>query len=383
MYALQVLLGLLTATCFLRLFALRDRRFLWPFALSLALMLYTHNWALFLGAGTVAALAVLWRDADDRRALLRDAGLAYGAVALAFLPWLPSFARQALYTGAPWAERPAIDRLTAEIQHTLGGEAAAIALLLVGGAGLVALAQRRPPAGSDAAARPAALGRLTLALAAMVAVAALLAWLTSQVAPGFSGRYFASFVGPILLLAAAGLTHAGRLGLVCLAIVAVMWLDPQTGQLQAKSNVRSVAGAVQLYAQPGDLVVSTHPERVAVIRHYLGPGPRYATPLGLDPDPGVFDWRNVRDRLRETYPTPTIRRLVGDMRPGQDVIVFYPLIRSGHWNAPWTELVRRRSGQWQARLDSHPRLRRVLAAPIFGYDRLPRGVRAVVYRVVR
>jgi hypothetical protein len=45
--------------------------------------------------------------------------------------------------------------------------------------------------------------------------------------------------------------------------------------------------------------------------------------------------------------------------------------------------VRKRSVQWERRLDFDPRMRREAVFPVFGFDRLPKGVRAVVYRRVR
>jgi mannosyltransferase len=90
MYVLVVLLSMVMITTFALGFVQRRRAWLPVFALSLALLVYTHNYGLFLGAGTAAALlALLWGE-PDRRALLRDALLAYGAVALVYLPWVPS-----------------------------------------------------------------------------------------------------------------------------------------------------------------------------------------------------------------------------------------------------------------------------------------------------
>ena len=61
MYAMSATIGLVVAAAFLHLFVGRDRRYLPVFSLVLAVMLYTHNWAIFLGIGTVAAFAALWR----------------------------------------------------------------------------------------------------------------------------------------------------------------------------------------------------------------------------------------------------------------------------------------------------------------------------------
>jgi hypothetical protein len=369
MYSLSALLGLLVTATFLHAFARRDRRYLVPFVAVLATMLYTHNWAIFVAGGTVVALGALWRWAApaDRRGLVRDALLAYGGAGLLWLPWLPTLAFQALHTGAPWAERPPLDAITSGVALVLGGATPAVALLLVAGNGLATLVREEHD-------------RRVAALIALGVSAVLLAWLASQVSPAFANRYFAAFVGPLVLLAAVGVSAAGRYGLLCLLLIAAFWFDPRTGDLNTKSNVRSVAASVQTLVTAGDLIVSTHPEHLSVVAYYMPDGVRYADSLGPVEDPRVFDWRDAEPRLAETYAKPTIDRLVRTLEPGQELVLVQPLLRSGRWGAPWTRLVRRRSLQWEHQLNEDRRMRREAAFPVFGYDRLPRGIRAVVYR---
>ena len=69
---------------------------------------------------------------------------------------------------------------------------------------------------------------------------------------------------PFVLLGAAGFAHAGRLGLVGLALVAVLWAID--GAPAEKSNVRDVAEAIAPSLHPGDLVVATQPEQVSGAR---------------------------------------------------------------------------------------------------------------------
>ncbi|HEX8207125.1 MAG TPA: glycosyltransferase family 39 protein, partial [Solirubrobacteraceae bacterium] len=154
MYALVALLGLLTSATFLRVFVDRDRRLLPAFTLVLTLLIYTHNWGLFLATGTVFALAWLWRTAgpDERRPLLRDALIGYGAAAVAYLPWLPTLLFQAQHTGAPWAERPGLHELIIAVGILLGGATTGIATLLIAGNGLAGLVRDMTPAGRRTAA---------------------------------------------------------------------------------------------------------------------------------------------------------------------------------------------------------------------------------------
>jgi hypothetical protein len=369
MYSLLGLLGIVTAATFLHAFAGRDRRFLAPFALAMAATVYTHNWGLFVGAGTVVALGALLRWEPDRRPLVRDAALAYGGTALLFLPWLPTLVDQALHTGAPWAEAPSLETLLSALGLLLGGATPALALLLVGGSGLAQLIDGERD-------------RRTAALIIMTLSGVLLAWIASQISPAFANRYLAAFVGQTILLAGVGIAAAGRLGFVCFVVVLAMWLDPRTTQVETKSNARGVSQSIEQMVTGGDLVVSTHPEQLPLMAYYLPDVVRYADSMGPVEDPLVFDWRDAVDRLRAAKPTPTSDRLVRTLRPGQELVLVQPIIRTARWGAPWTSLVRRRAAQWEYRLDRDPRLRREAVVPVFGFDPLPRGVRAVVYRRV-
>lgn len=375
MYSLLALLGLVVTGAFMHAFVVRDRRFLPVFGVALAAMVYTHNWAVFLGLGTVTALALLvrWTPAAERRPLLKDGVLAYGGAFLLFVPWIPTLLFQARHTGAPWAERPDFEALRGSLGQVFGGPTPAIALLLVAGSGIVGLVKDRHD-------------RRTTLLVVTCVTAIALAWLASQPTPAFSTRYFSAFLGPLLVLAAVGLNNAGRLGLVCFLIIVSFWLTPRTGALESKSNARSVAASVQTLVTAGDVVVSTQPEALPLVAYYLPGGVRYATALGpaFGPgrDVGVFDWRDALDRLRAAKPGPTSDRVVRSLTPGQEIVLMEPILRTAKWGAPWTSLVRKRTVQWERRLDADRRLRREAVVPVFGFDPLPRGVRAVVYRRV-
>jgi hypothetical protein len=386
MYSLLALLGFLVTGAFVRAFAFGDRRFLPVFAVLGALIAYTHNWGVFLLAGTVAALVPVWRARRDDPALVRDVGLAYGGLALLYLPWVPTLVSQAMNTGAPWAERPGIDQIWTSGGVTLGGGGGAYILLLVGGAGLAAvLGLSVPVPGAPLAVAPEDAPRRRLAVASVLvlAVSALLvAWLASQLSPAWATRYLTVLIGPAVVLAGIGLAHARGLGVAALVLLVVLWGNGREGAVNGKSNVREVTARLELRdIGPGDLVVSPHPEQVPVLRYYLGEDFRYASSLGEVRDPRVFDWRDALDRLRASRPRRTARALVGSLRPGQAVVLVQPLLRSYTWRAPWTSLVRRRVVQWERALDAEPRLRRVEALPEFGLRFPPRGVRSVIYRV--
>ena len=369
MYSLVGLLGIFVAATFLHGFTRGDRKYLIAFGVLLATLMYTHNWGLFVGVGTFAAYLVLllWRPAESRRAFVKDGLLAYGITSLLYLPWVPTLLGQAAETGAPWAEAPSFSVLLAGLGLLLGGATPGVALLLVGGSGVAARFESEQD-------------RRTVALLVMIVTGVMLAWTVSQVSPAFANRYLAAFIGQTLLLAAVGLAAAGRLGLVCFLVIALFWFDPRTSQVETKSNARSLSQSIEQMISGGDLVVSTHPEQLPLISYYLPDVVRYADSLGPVEDPRVFDWRNAVDRLEAAKPTPTSDRLIRTLEPGQELVLVQPILRTARWNAPWTSLVRRRTLQWERRLNADPRLRREAVVPVFGFDPLPRGIRAVVYR---
>lgn len=385
MYSLVALESLLVVTTFALVFVQRRRAWLPAFSGSLLALVLTHNWGLFAGVASVAALAKLVQLAPhgERRALLRDAAIAYGATALLYLPWLPTLLFQARHTGAPWAERPKLSDLVGGLGLTVGGQTTALAIAFVGGGSLAALLFGRPAAAllRDTVSAEGRRARAALAVLTIGLGGILVAFLASQASPAWANRYFAVFVPPILLAMAFGLSRAGRIGVVALAVVAVLWFDPRTGQLNAKGNAHTVGVLARDAVLPGDLVISTHPEQVPVLHYYFPPGLRWASALGPFPDTGVMDWRDALPRLRAAHPSQIAAPLLAATRPGQSVLLVQPIIRTGSWGAPWTMLVRRRAAQWERLLDHEPRLVRVGVLQQYGQRRPPRGVRAVRYRV--
>ena len=387
MYALATLLSLLMVTCFVHAFALRDRRFLAPFAILAVLLAFTHNWGLFVIFATGVAFGVQLARSDDRRGLLRDGALAYGALVVLYAAWIPTLLFQSAHTAAPWSTAPGLDKLLSALLTAFGGSRTGPIVILVGGAGLLALLGHRikvpgadltPLAGAEGDRRRAAAQTLLLVLAVVL----LTGWLSSQVAPAYTTRYFAVIVGPAIVLTGIALSNARALGIAAMIVLSIMWWSDRAGELNAKSNVRGVAARVLLRpVNPGDLVVSTHPEQVPVLRYYLGSGFRYADPMGMVSDPQVMDWRDALTRLKAAHPSKVENGLVEQLQPGQALILVQPILRAYYaWRAPWTAEVKRRAIQWERVLQRDSRLRRVEALPRFGLSQPPRGVRVVLYR---
>ncbi|QEC50075.1 hypothetical protein FSW04_22545 [Baekduia soli] len=374
MYALVAFLGLIASATFAMAFALRRRRAIPVFSVATAATIYAHNWGLFLTVGLGVAWLVLLRTApaQERRGLLRDGLLGFGAVLVLYAPWIPSLLFQAAHTGAPWAERPPWNAVITGLQNITGGVPTALLLGLVGAAGILTLR-----GGTEG--RPRA--RAALALVVATGVAILLAWLSSQASPAWATRYFAVVTGPALLLVGAGIVRFGKLGLVALVIAMILWFNPHERSIRGKSDAYRVARTLkdENLIHAGDLVVAVHPEYGPAMRYYLGGGYRWADALGPVSDNRVFDWRDALPRLKAAGPRRTLDRLAPEVQPGQHLILIQPIIRTAKWGAPWTAEIRRRAPQWEQALDHDPRFQRVAPVPSFGRRPLPRGVRAVVY----
>jgi mannosyltransferase len=356
MYSLMALLSLLVAVGFAHVFVHRRRRYLPVLALSLTAALYTHNWALFLGLATFLAFLVSVRltpadgEPDGRRGLWRDGALAFGAVALMYLPWLPTLLYQAQHTGAPWALAPVVWSLSTGGYFLVGGRGAAVALLLAAGAGLVAVRATR--------AREPRTASAAIALAILGVGTVLIAWVYAKTTPAWSGRYLAVVVGPLLVLFALGLARARGLGIAALVLVCCFWvLDPEPSSLDAKTNVAAVAAVMRPHVRSDTLVLSTQPEQVPTLAYYLPVLTRFATPLGAVPDPRVMDWRNALARFEHSSVAKVLAPILRGLPAGRRVLLVVPA--SFQKTPRWMALIHRDSRRWVSYVRHDPRLRLV------------------------
>lgn len=394
MYSLVTLLGLLSVSTFALVFAERRRAAIPFFAVITALLLYSHNWGLFFAAGTFIAFVVFVFRAKraDRKALAIDGLWSYGAIALLYLPWLPTLAYQAGHTGAPWAKAPKVEDVLNSLQTLGGGATIAFAAAAVAGAGITTLWKSK----KTIAQRDAMLAILIAGLAGIA-----LAWISSQISPAWASRYFAVFVGPVILFLGAGLVRFGKLGLVVLALVLFISADSRERDLRGKGDSFRVATTLKqdytgaertgsrALVRDGDIVINLHPEHTPVVRYYFDlrfPDTeiRWYDAMGKVPDTRIFDWRDAEDRLTAATPKKTIRtKVVPAMKPGEHLIVMMPILRPVRWNAPWTKLVKRRSLQWRNALNKDPNFQLVQTVPKFRPRGRPKGVRALVYERVQ
>ena len=376
MYALLILLGIVTSTAFVLAYVQRRRVWAPIFGVLLAAMLYTHNWALFFGAACVLGFAWLWwhTESGERRGMLREGLIGFGVTALLYAPWLPTLVSQAKHTGAPWSTRPMFDELIFGTGVTIGGRGPSVGLALAAGLAISAMAAHK---------RLRDL-RTVQSFLFIFAGTVLLAFVASQLSPAWASRYLSVALGPLMLFAAATLVNADRIGLWALAIFLVICALPQPVHLQDPSDEKVVAHDVRAFMQPGDLVISTHPERVPIMRHYLGPQFRYADIFGPVKDPQVMDWRDALERMKTVSIKTTLDPELASVPVGGRVVLVRPIVdkKANSWKAPWTHRVNIFSVHWARALNRDPRFRPIKGSP-FPYSNLRFGIRAVVYERVR
>ena len=359
MYALVALLSLLAGASFVLAFLHGSRRHLVLLGVWLELLLYTHNWGLFLALGMAVAWLRLWRRG---RVPGRDGAWLAAAVAAVYAPWLPSVVFQAAHTGAPWAQRPSPLLLLA-VPGALFGYVAYGALV-------VALARERALRRVEEPVR---------VLALVAATTAAAAWAFSQVDPAWSTRYLAVLFGPVLLALAAVLARGSRWTVAALLCVAVAWL--LGGPAGGKSNVRRVAAHISPQVRAGDLVVSTQPEQVPVLDRYLPGGLTYVTPLGAVTDPRVVDWRDGLPRLRHGRADRVLLPWVDGLPAGRRVLLVTPVFAHGKARAPWLRAVRARTREWRVALHADPRLHEIATVARAALPRRRSTVRAELFEV--
>lgn len=351
MYPLVVLLGLVCLGCFVNASVNGRDGYRVPFAVTLALLLYTHNWGLFLAVALVLAIGLIVRAAPrERRAgIVRGAALGFGIAAALYAPWLPTLIFQARHTGAPWATAPPPPALLSAPESMLGGEPATVVVLLAAAAGLAAAG-----VGARRALAPA-LGLLSL-------VPVLLAWSLSQASPAWDARYLAVIVAPGLALASLGLARARRIGIAALVILVALWA-PAGGQLEGSDAFQLGRAATPLMHR-GDLVIVTPFAQIPLLAHYLPGGLRYASPFGAVRDPRSVDWRDATSRLARASTRRTLLPLLDRLRVGAQLLLVTPVawdVRS-HQTALGRE-ERRRSAEYEAALLDDARFTAVAEVP--------------------
>ncbi len=333
---------------FLHAFVFRRRGYAILFGLVLVLLLYTSPWAFFFWAGAAVALIPVVRTSSDATAVLRDAGLAFAAALLLFVPWLPTFVFQLGHDTSPWTyfefTGPTFPA------SLLGGDRVLATLAVPGAAALLPLLARERRRSAEAVS--------AWALLAIVIGAMVFAGATAIFAESWVTRYFAPLLGAILLLAAFTCARTGVLGLAAVVISIAFVANAASFSAKYKSNLRDVSGELAPLMRTGDTVLVGEPEQAPLAWYYLPSGLRFATLTGPLRDPSAMNWSDAYTRLAAASPAATENALVAGLSPGRRLLYARPLTEGAEgWAPDWSGLVRRRAAQWSQLLASDPRLR--------------------------
>jgi mannosyltransferase len=358
MYSLMALLGLLATIGFINGFVLRRRAYVILFSASLALMFYTHAWAIYFSAGSFVSVALLWKISgeDIRKGLIKDALMAYVAAVVVFIPWLPNFIFQAIHTAAPWDSKPRFGAPIQIAQSVFGGASITVILLIAAGVGYSPLANR--------AARMTREAKVTLMLFCLFFITFVLAWAGSQVTPAWVVRYFAPVVAPMLIIIAIGMSRAGVIGAIAIVFTICFMIRPSAFEPKYKSDMQDIGGEMYKLVHPNDLVIVGQPESMPLAYYYLPGGLKWSSTIGPVKDPTYMNWVDAIKRYRASNPEKVLTKELSSLKPGQQVLFIRPLTEgTANWSAPWTELIRRRAAQWGAILAADKQLKLEAWAP--------------------
>ncbi|MGN6693099.1 MAG: glycosyltransferase family 39 protein, partial [Aquihabitans sp.] len=274
-------------------------------SIVVALLLWTHYWAMWLLAVVGVALivhAVRARradQADDLRTTLKVIGaLVVGG--LLFLPWVSVLLYQGAHTGTPWA-RPV--RPTEMLTFTVadlggGGQAEALVLgwfvALLALTGLTGLGRGGTRVEIDLATRPKA-RPFAIAIIGTVALACVIGYATGAT---YASRYAAVFVPFLILLAALGLAQLSRVPLLIgLAVLFVLGAFGGYRNVTVdRSDARRSAEAIEGRADEDALVVYCPDQLGPSTSRILGDQYDQVTYPRFE-SPQLIDWTDYKVRL--------------------------------------------------------------------------------------
>ncbi len=290
-YTALAFFATLSTLCLLHALQTRRRRWWAGYGLAVLAVIYTHYTGIFVLV--VQAVWALW----THRQQLRPQIIVYALVALAFLPWFPSFLLQHAHSGSesdfiaqvspPSLSLFAQINLVALIGHPFvplhdlpGWPAVTLALAAIGTAAIVVAVRRH--------ARVRLCSRVTLLVLLAVAspLGIVLVGLLPRMSFMLARNLIASLVPAALLVGWLLTSVRGRAGVATIAALLLVLSVGAAGALQAtnrRSPYRSVAHFIEARARPGDPIIQTFftitpgPWGDVVIDNLSRPHPIYRT----------------------------------------------------------------------------------------------------------
>jgi hypothetical protein len=306
-------------------------------ALCTTALLWSHYWAMWLGAATALCLLVRWvhrrhagRSEEARSTLLVLGALAAGAVL--FLPWVPTLLYQTKHTGTPWGHRAMPTTVAAiSVQDLAGGGkgdqilfgwlVVIIALIGIFGAS-------RDAVHIDLDLRGRAAGRpFAIIIVTTLAIASVMLVITNS---AFQSRYNAVWVPFAVILAGIGISQlwgrAAQRGVMAILVVLAapsMVRNVRTPRTQA----REAAQAIAAVGHPGDIVAVCPDQLGPGLVRELKPGFVVGPYPNFDHDPSIVDWVDYTARLAKANPQTFANDLL--RRAGSSHQIF--LVWSGNY----------------------------------------------------
>jgi hypothetical protein len=279
-------------------------------AVVLASACYTHNWGVFLTAGTLLALVAT--DERPFRTRVMAAAPTAAVVAILYLPWLTLVLRQASTTGAPWLAAPTdLEIVLHDLSRLFGTAATGVLAIGVVVIGRFIVRER----GYDG-----------LLVQATTTVA--LGWVFSvAVAPAFTYRYLMIAVPPVLLMLAISASHERKLGfgvlatgLLMVAFTTVAYVDRP---IDHKSRAVEVAERIDSHRQTGaNVAIVAADTSLPAVSYYLDDdldaAVHYLSFRGAVTDPQVVDWSHVTEAMIAWRLEDSLLPVLDDV----DVVIF-------------------------------------------------------------
>lgn len=344
MYSLTVLIGIFATVALVRGFVYRERRYVIVFAISEALMLYTHNWALFFGAAAFLVMVIIYFIGGEevRPHFITDVIATFAGAAILFAPWVPNFIYQVGHTAAPWDLEPEFGAPIQIAKNVFGGASISVIMVMATVIGYSRLFSQPRRMTRDA--------QVAITLVALPVLTLLTAWIASHViTPAWDVRYFAPIVAAMILVLAIGTARAGVLGAIAVIFVIAFMARPSAFEPAYKSDMQDIGGEMGPLLHRGDLVLVGQPEQTPLAYYYLPGGLKYANTMGPVADPSYMNWVNAMARYRDENVKRTATAILGTLKPGQQLLYIRPLTEGEqNWIAPWTKEIRLRSAQYGA-----------------------------------
>ena len=280
------------------------------FGVVVALLLWTHYWAMWLLAVVGVSLVVRAVQAhragrtDEFRAT-RNLIIAMVVAGLAFVPWLGTLLYQGAHTGTPWARPVRPTEMVTFTLADLGGGSFAEAVVLGWFVALLALVglTGRGLGGSridiDLRTRPKA-RPFAIAVIATLTVGCVVGYATGAT---YTSRYAAVFIPFLILLAALGLSQlSARVAMV--ALLVLFGLGAVGGYRNVtvdRSDARRSAEAITARAHGDDLIVYCPDQLGPSASRILGDRYDQVTYPNFD-RPQFVDWTDYTKRLAKANP---------------------------------------------------------------------------------